>query len=149
RLMPIWYSSKDAGLPAFYTGSTASLARFTNYKLILKACLVNGYGSRPAAGWTLVDEGDQYLVLRNAAGNYCTISSGYYTNTSTLAYHGVFRVFLHATYTGMGSNGVPQGQGVVSGTSGGVAQPVWFGTDLFYWNAGARWTLLADDRTFI
>lgn len=147
--MPTWYTSKDAGLPAFYISYTASLQRFNNYKLIFKACLVNGYGSRPAAGWTLIDEGDMFLVLRNAAGNYFTISSAYYVKTSTLEYHGVFRVFLHATYAGMGANGVPQGQGVVSGTSGGVAQPVWFGNDVFYWTASARWTLLADDRTFI
>lgn len=49
--MPHVYSSKDAGLPAFYTTSTASLQRFNNYKLIFKSCLVDGYGSRPAAGW--------------------------------------------------------------------------------------------------
>lgn len=147
--MPHVYSSKDAGLPAFYTDYTPSLQRFTNFKLIFKACLVDGYGSRPAAGWELIDEGDMFLVLRNAAGNYFTISSAYYVRTSALEYHGVFRVFLHATYTGMDANGVPQGQGVVSGTSGGVVQPVWFGNDMFYWTTHARWTLLADDRTFI
>lgn len=147
--MPKWYSSKDAGLPAFYTNTTPSLQRFTNYKLIFKACLVNGYGSRAAAGWTLIDEGDQFLVLRNAAGNYFTISSAYYVNNTTLSYHGVLRVFLHATYTGMGSTGIPQGQGVVSGTSGAATLPVYFGTDLFYWFVHTRWVLLADDRTFI
>lgn len=147
--MPQWYSSKDAGLPAFYINTASSLQRFNNYKLIFKACLVNGYGSRPAAGWTLVDEGDQFLVLRNAAGNYFTISSGYYVNNTNLGYHGVFRVFLHATYTGMGATGIPQGQGVVSGTAGSATLPVYFGTDLFYWNTNTRWVLLADDRTFI
>ncbi|MDP2444156.1 hypothetical protein [Pseudomonas sp.] len=147
--MPTFYSSKDAGLPAFYISTTASLQRFTNYKLIFKACLVSGYGSRAAAGWTLVDEGDQFLVLRNAAGNYFTISSAYYVISTGLAYHGAFRVFLHATYTGMGSTGIPQGQGVVSGTSGAATLPVYFGSDLLYWNANTRWVLLADEQTFI
>ncbi|TXI34779.1 MAG: hypothetical protein E6Q69_03260 [Aquipseudomonas alcaligenes] len=147
--MPRVYSSKDAGLPAFYISPTASLQRFNNYKLILKACLVTGYGARLAAGWTLVDEGDQYLVLRNASGNYVTISSGYYQNSSNLGYHGTFRVYLHATYTGINSSGVPQGQGVVSGTSGAATLPVYFGSDAFYWNANTRWVMLADDRTFI
>lgn len=147
--MPHCYSSKDAGLPAFYISYTASLQRFTNYKLIFKACLVDGYGSRPAAGWTLVDEGDMFLVLRNAAGNYVTISSGYYQNSTNLAYHGTFRVYLHATYTGINSSGVPQGQGVVSGTSGAATLPVYFGSDAFYWSANTRWVMLADDRTFI
>ncbi|GAD62641.1 Uncharacterised protein [Aquipseudomonas alcaligenes] len=147
--MPQCYSSKDAGLPAFYTSTTSSLQRFNNYKLILKACLVSGYGTRPAAGWTLIDEGDQYLVLRNAAGNYVSITSGYYVVNTNLQFHGVFRVFLHATYTGMGANGIPQGQGVVSGTSGSTTLPVLFGTDLFYWNTNTRWIMVADSRTFI
>lgn len=147
--MPRVYSSKDAGLPAFYMTSVGSVQRFNNYKLILKACLVTGYGARLAAGWTLVDEGDQYLVLRNASGNYVTISSGYYQNSSSLSYHGTFRVYLHATYTGINSSGVPQGQGVVSGTSGAATLPVYFGSDAFYWNANTRWVMLADDRTFI
>lgn len=147
--MPHVYSSKDAGLPAFYMTSVSSVQRFNNYKLILKACLVTGYGARLAAGWTLVDEGDQYLVLRNASGNYVTISSGYYQNSSSLAYHGTFRVYLHATYTGINSSGVPQGQGVVSGTSGAATLPVYFGSDVFYWSANTRWAMLADERTFI
>lgn len=147
--MPQWYSSKDAGLPAFYTNQAPSLQRFINYKLIFKSCLVSGYGSREPAGWTLVDEGDAYLVLRNAAGNYVSFTSFYYQNNGTLANHGTFRVFLHATYDSMGSNGIPVGQGVVSGTSGGAALPVYFGTDLFYWTAGSRWSLVADNSTFI
>lgn len=147
--MPRVYSSKDAGLPAFYISTVSSLQRFNNYKLILKACLVTGYGARLAAGWTLVDEGDQYLVLRNASGNYVTISSGYYQNSSNLGYHGTFRVYLHATYTGINSSGVPQGQGVVSGTSGAATLPVYFGSDVFYWGTNTRWVMLADERTFI
>ncbi|WP_278958494.1 hypothetical protein [Aquipseudomonas alcaligenes] len=147
--MPRVYSSKDAGLPAFYISTNPSLQRFNNYKLVFKACLVNGYGARLAAGWTLVDEGDQYLVLRNASGNYVTISSGYYQNSSNLGYHGTFRVYLHATYTGINSSGVPQGQGVVSGTSGAATLPVYFGSDVFYWNGNTRWVMLADERTFI
>ena len=147
--MPHCYSSKDAGLPAFYISTVASLQRFNNYKLVFKACLVNGYGARLAAGWTLVDEGDQYLVLRNASGNYVTISSGYYQNSSNLGYHGTFRVYLHSTYTGINSSGVPQGQGVVSGTSGAATLPVYFGSDVFYWNGNTRWVMLADERTFV
>jgi hypothetical protein len=144
------YSSKDAGVPVLYASNTASLARFTNYKLILKACLVTGYGARPPAGWELIDEGDMYLVLRNADGNYVSITSGYYVNSSNLAFHGVFKVWLHASYTGMSAGGVPQGVGAITGKAAGNSIPHWFGTDLFSWSAtGTRWTVVADARTAI
>lgn len=41
------YSSLDAGAPVL-SGSV-----YNRVKQILLACLVNGYGSKPAAGWTI------------------------------------------------------------------------------------------------
>lgn len=49
---PTIYSWSDAGAPA-YLGS-ANLDKINHTLNILKACLVDGYGSKPAAGWSLI-----------------------------------------------------------------------------------------------
>lgn len=147
--MPTVYHSDNAGLPAFTISTTSSLARFINFKLLFKACLVTGYGSRPAAGWALIDEADTYLVLRNASGKYVSLVCTFaYNSATTDAYMG-FRIYLSATYTGMVS-GVPQGLGVVSGTASGNSSPHYWGSRYFYWYAiSTKWLVIADSKTFI
>jgi len=54
------YRSTDAGAPTL-SGNTASLIP------LLDAVLVNGYGSKPAAGWTKPFSGTNKAVYRNAA----------------------------------------------------------------------------------
>lgn len=44
--VPVLYQSTDASAPLWTGGSSSSLIP------VLDACLVNGYGSKPAAGWT-------------------------------------------------------------------------------------------------
>lgn len=60
------YSSLDTGAPAL--PSTAGQRFFDNLRLILLACLVNGYGSKPAAGWTLVQDHADGFTLSNGEG---------------------------------------------------------------------------------
>lgn len=56
------FSSTDAGAPVL-TGQAGSLLA------VIKACLVDGYGSRPAAGWTFPYSGTNKGVFRNAVGS--------------------------------------------------------------------------------
>lgn len=144
-----YYASEDAGLPALTYSLTVGLYRFTNFKLILKACLVNGYGAKAAAGWTLIDEGDLFIVLRNSTGKYVTFVCYYQFNSSQVQYYAYARVYLHASYIGMAS-GVPTGDGVVSGTAAGSATPHHRGfIQTFTYAATTRWTMYADGATFI
>ncbi|BBP81173.1 hypothetical protein PHLH8_08150 [Pseudomonas sp. Pc102] len=48
------YRSTDTGAPTrgALTGLPVNMLR-----QILRACLVDGYGTQPSAGWSLVDEG--------------------------------------------------------------------------------------------
>lgn len=56
------YYSTDSGAPV-YSGSVGA------FIAVLKACLVDGYGSKAAAGWTQDFSGTNLSVLRPAAGN--------------------------------------------------------------------------------
>lgn len=144
-----YYASEDAGLPALTFNSNITLAVFTNFKLILKACLVNGYGAKAAAGWTLVDEGDLFIVLRNSTGKYVTFVCYYQFNATQVQYYSYARVYLHASYTGM-SGGIPTGDGVVSGIAAGSSAPQHRGTRfMFQYAATTRWSVVADGATFI
>ncbi|MGN0924748.1 hypothetical protein [Ectopseudomonas mendocina] len=153
--MARFYTKADAGAPALYyaANSTVDVRVFGNFKEILKACLVNGYGSgsgaKPAAGWALIHEEDRSLTLRNASGRYVTITSlAVFVGTSTNINDRHFRVYLHNTFTGM-TGGVPQGEGVVTGTSPNGALPhtasfYYFG----YFTQTSLWTVLADENSF-
>lgn len=61
---PIVYKSTDASAPTL-NGQKGSLIT------VLKACLVNGYGSKAAAGWTLAteDAGNYKAIFRNDSVN--------------------------------------------------------------------------------
>lgn len=118
--MPVLYTTQDTGFPALTLTSSTDITAWNNLKLILKACLVTGYGSKPAAGWTLIDEGEDFLVLRNASGAYVSIVS---QGTSGATYnYPQLRFYLSATYAGM-SGKVPTGMGVVSGVASGSSAP--------------------------
>ena len=64
--MPVTlYRSTDDDAPALTK---------SNLSLILKACLVTGYGSKPGAGWTMPHE-DASLPPRNRASSTATCAS--------------------------------------------------------------------------
>ena len=60
------YRSTDAGAPT-RTGLTGTHVNML--RQILRACLVDGYGAKPAAGWSVVDEGSQGFSITNANGS--------------------------------------------------------------------------------
>ncbi len=60
------YSSLDAGAPTLPNLSSQRL--IDNLKIVLKACLVDGYGSQAAAGWTVGHEHADGFSLGNGDG---------------------------------------------------------------------------------
>ncbi len=79
------YRSTDTGAPALYTDSAGSLIT------ILDACLVNGYGSQPAAGWTKAFTGTNKAAYRMsttapASGFYLRIDDTSTTESRWIGY---------------------------------------------------------------
>lgn len=136
------YHRDQPGAPAlvYSTGLTA-LTQFTALKTVLKACLVNGFGSQPAAGWALINEGANFIVLRSGS------QSGYVclTYIPSQAVH----VYLAETYTGM-SGDVMTGAGLVSGNAANSSPPHKLNIYTFATqSASSTWALIADSKTFI
>lgn len=135
--MATYYHRDNPGAPALTYGAGLGWPALKN---ILKACLVYGYGSKPAAGWELVAEDTSYLVLRPGS------QSGYvcFTNVGD-----AIRVYLAETYEGV-SGGVITGVGVKSGVAAASSVPQAFSRQfLVYHSASTTWYMVADDRTFM
>lgn len=132
------YHRDQAGAPAV-TFSTTTSVRFESFKTLLKACLVDGYGAYPAAGWELVAEDSSYIVLRPAtqSGYVCFALSG-----------SVIRVSVAATYTGVSGSYI-QGDGAKSGISSGNTAPHILYTYMLTNSSSSSWSIVADERTFI
>ncbi|WP_043309565.1 hypothetical protein [Pseudomonas sp. ML96] len=140
--MPTVYSREDSGAPVLsYVSTQGSIAQFTAVKTILKACLVSGYSGKPAAGWSLVAEGDRHLVLRNGT------QTGYVCLTWTGGNY--LTVYLAETFTGVVSD-VITGDGVKTGVAANNATQhrLYIGVVAYNTNY-CSWLVLADERTFI
>lgn len=135
------YHRDQAGAPGLaYTNNSNGIQQFTALKTILKACLVTGYGAQPAAGWELINEGVNFIVLRNGS------HSGYicltYASSSV-------EVYLAETYVGM-SGDVMAGDGLISGTSAGSSPKHKLNiTSVVSASVSSSWALIADAKTFI
>lgn len=131
------YHRDQAGAPALvYNTSATDVAHFTAFKTVLKACLVDGYGSIPAAGWELVLESSSGIVLRNGSHR------GYVHFTYSA---GVLTIYLSASYLGIGS-----GDGIKTGVAANNATPHKFSLyGLVGYSASSTWAMVADERTFI
>lgn len=70
------YSSLDTGAPALPSVSSQRL--FDNLRLVLLACLVNGYAGRPAAGWTVIHDVADGFSLSNGEGVINLVSVNMY-----------------------------------------------------------------------
>lgn len=135
------YHRNQAGAPILQYSTNGSLvAHFTALKDILKACLVYGYGDRPAAGWSLINEGSDFIVLRNGSqsGYLCLSWSG-----------AIVTVWLSETYTGMNGN-VMTGDGLKTGVASGNGVPQRFSISrLAYSYNTVSWVVIADQATFV
>lgn len=138
------YHRDQAGAPAL-TYSTDATAR-THYdalKMIFKACLVYGYGTTPPAGWELIYEAADSLILRTGthSGYVCFLR-----NSGGFA----VEVWLAATYEGVDARGKIIGAGARSGVSASSALPQRFPVaTLAYHTASTTWALVADEGTVV
>lgn len=130
-----FYSSLDTGAPTL-SGSRA----YDKIKQILKACLVDGYGGKAPAGWSVGHEHADGFSLGNGDGFVNLVASG--TSTTVL--------FLMEWITD-GSAALAAGYNRRSGAwyDGSSAT----GRQFLYWSAHAgsnpHWAVVADDKTFI
>lgn len=137
------YHRDQAGAPTYsFNTGTSNAAHFNALKAILKACLVSGYGSKPAAGWALIAEGANHLVLRSGTlkGYVCLT---WLTGTAYIT------VYLAETYTGV-VNDVMTGDGLKTGVAAGGTLPhrLYIGL-LAYASDKTSWYLIADAATFM
>jgi hypothetical protein len=142
--MPTVYHRDDAGAPTYSMGSVVgtNTMHFEALRTILKACLVSGYGAKPAAGWTLVAESTNYIVLRNG------LQTGYVCLTWTATGSGVVDIYVAETFTGMSGNYMT-GDGLKSGVAANNATPQRFTLGPFVYSSAVHtWTLVADSKSF-
>lgn len=136
--MATHYRRDDPGAPTYSFSGAA--AHYEAFKIILKACLVTGYGSKAAAGWSLVEEGVNHLVLRNGT------KSGYvcFSNANSTV-----TVYLAETFLGMSGN-VMLGDGLRTGSAANNSAPQ--SLNVLNLAAGAAlswWDIFADEATFV
>ncbi|WP_417797114.1 hypothetical protein [Stutzerimonas nitrititolerans] len=139
------YHRDQAGAPELAYSTAFSVAtHFAALKIILKACLVYGYGAVPAAGWELTYESDRSLILRTGtrSGYVCFFipgSSGY-----------AVEVWLAATFDGVDAVGKIRGVGARSGTAANSALPQRFSVvPLAYHSSATTWAMVADEGTAV
>ena len=94
------YRSTDAGAPTFNNAPG-------NVTALLKACLVTGYGSKPAAGWTNPYSGSNVEVFRQGAGNLRYLWVDDSLPSSTYPYQTLYRGFEVMGSASVGSGGFP------------------------------------------
>lgn len=132
------YSSLDAGAPVL---PNVSGQRFLdNLKLILKACLVDGYTGKPAAGWTLAHEHADGISFSNGEGVITFVYGGGVQGTN---------VYLMEEITD-GSTALPTGVNRRSGPwyeGSPVTQRAWFNSYLYGTQPNKGWVLVADEAT--
>jgi hypothetical protein len=141
------YHRDQAGAPAlvFSTG-TGHANHWASLKAIIKGALVSGYGSVPGAGWELIAEGANYLVLRNGS------HSGYICftyDTRASATSGRVEVWLAETFTGMSGDWMT-GDGLRSGVAANNGVPHTLGLSYaFYASAVVSWVIIADEKSAV
>ncbi|HIZ49558.1 MAG TPA: hypothetical protein IAA18_00600 [Candidatus Pseudomonas excrementavium] len=140
--MATLYRRADMGSPSYsYSTSTTNQNHFNAIKAVLKACLVSGYGTKPAAGWSLIAEGARHIVLSNGPGTMFVCLNWASSNN--------LEVWLSCTFTGMNGD-VMTGAGLKSGTRGDNNPPHKVCISLIAYSSDTSgWSVIADERTFI
>lgn len=138
------YHRDQVGAPVLtYSTTVTARAHYDALKMILKACLVYGYGTTPPAGWELIYEAADSLILRTGT------HSGYVCFRRNSDGYSV-EVWLAATYEGVDAGGKIIGAGARSGVSASSAFPQRFPVaTLAYHTASTTWALVADEGTVV
>lgn len=130
--MPTVYKSTDASAPVL-TGQVGSLTG------LLDACLINGYGSKAAAGWTKPFSGTNTAVYLPSAGHYLDVNDN--GAGAAGAQEATVRGYESMTAVATGTNPFP--------TVAQIAAPGLFIRKSAAASALARaWVLFADSTTF-
>ena len=139
----ILYSSTDTGAPVL-SRTVGSL------NALLKACLVNGYGSQPSCGWTnpFNDAPNNVSVFRMAGGTqmYIQITDNggncyQYGAASVQAYKSMSSAYL-------GLEATPQLGSILPNTSAFPFIPKELSSQSVSLSTAVPWYLLADDKGF-
>jgi len=136
----IHYSSLDTGAPVL--PSVSGQRWIDNLRLILKACLVDGYGSKPAAGWTVGHEHADGFSLSNGEGfiNFVSWSAS------------VVSVYLMETISD-GSAALAQGYNRRSGPwfdgQSDTGRQYLYASNFYSTFGNKQWMVVADERTAI
>jgi hypothetical protein len=126
------YKSGDASAPVL-TGQVGSLIG------VLDACLVNGYGSKSAAGWTKPFSGTNTAVYLGSAGHYLDVNDA--AAGAAGAQEATVRGYESMTAVATGTNPFP--------TTAQQASPGLFVRKSAAADATARgWVVVADGTTF-
>lgn len=135
-----YYSSLDSGAPSLPSATSQRL--FDNLRLILLACLVNGYGSKPAAGWTIGHDVTNGFSLVSAGGIINFVHSA----------NGQVILYLMETITD-GTTSLAGGYNRRSGPwadgSSVTGRQYVYCPSFYSTTANKQWCVVADDRTVI
>lgn len=138
--MATFYHWQDSGVP------TLSGDYFTGFRDLLIACLVNGYGAKAGAGWTLLHSVAGGFSLENSRGyvvNFVASNPGTY-------YGGVFIYLAEGVTDTSGpmvvADVLRSGKGSPGSSKQAINTALSFSSTQGFSNL--TWTLVADDRTF-
>lgn len=139
------YHRDQPGAPEVtYGTNTSGPHHFESFKTILKASLINGYDIIPAAGWELIFESTNSLVLRTGT------HSGYVCFQRDSSYPTVVTVWLAATFAGVDAYGKILGDGARSGLAADSSDPQRISLRAFTtYSVSCTWYVAADPATFV
>ena len=124
------YRWDDPGAPVLSNTSAGSLIG------VLDACLVNGYGAKPAAGWTKAFSGTNLAAYQQGAGSMCYLR----VNDGTGSYKVKMRGYESMTDIDTGTNEFP--------TTTQLANGVYAATGTYMLTVDKPWIVLADNKRF-
>ncbi|SEJ58109.1 hypothetical protein SAMN05216201_11179 [Pseudomonas linyingensis] len=135
------YHSSDPGAPAVNQASW-----FQTFRAVLRACLVDGYGagSSPPAGWSLIYDNTNGIVLKSNGVAPAYFNFQAYSPTGSNNTYGYMQCLIGASCDSVNASGLMSGDGVRSGNVTNQQR-----IPLRAAFAGTTWTLLADERTFV
>src|SRR5690554_2789612 len=108
--MAYFYHREQPGSPELtFNSGTTSVAHWNSFVSVLKGCLIYGFGDQPPAGWELIAEASNYLVMR--AGSH----SGYVCLSWSSS---VVTISVAETFSGV-VGGLIEGDGAKSGVAPG------------------------------
>lgn len=131
---PVVYRSSDTSAPSL-NGNAGSLIS------VLDGCLVNGYGTQPAAGWTKAFSGTNKADYRQAAGNQFYLDVDDSAAQTALGKEANVRGYEAMTALQTGTNPFPTTAQIAS-PGLNIRKSAATGT------TSRAWLLIADDRTF-